>query len=99
MKKIQDLVDKIDDELKGAQEYAEEAIIYKAKGNNQWSSKYRTMAEQELNHAITIHDRAIEEIEQIKTVYEAPAEMEKKWEECHKLYVDKAARIRVMLTM
>lgn len=98
MKKIQELIDWIDDELDGAKCYAEKYIYYKAKGN-QWYSKFHTMAEDELKHADLIHQLAVEEIDEISNVFKAPAEMQKAWDESHVKYVDKAAWIKQMLSM
>lgn len=98
MKKIKELVDWIDDELEGAKCYAEKYVYKKAKGS-QWANQFHTMAEDELKHAEIIHRLAVEEIEQLNTVFKAPEEMQAKWDESHKAYVEKAAWIRQMLAM
>ena len=97
MRLIAKLVDNIDEELESAQEYAERYIYEKSRGNSSLAGRYRDMAAQELEHALVIHNQAVEEIDRIKEVYKAPAEMEKKWEESHKEYVDKMARIKTMI--
>ena len=99
MKKIQKLADQICEELEGAQEYAECYLDFKAKGSSAWASKYKSMAEDELKHASIIHERAVEEIGQLSKVYTPPVEMEEKWTEVHKTYVQKAAWIKQMLNM
>lgn len=99
MKKISRLAKQINEELEGAQCYAESYLDYKAKGVTAWASRYKSMAEDELKHAGFIHDRAVEEITELSKVYTPPVEMEKKWEECHKGYVEKAAWIKQMLAM
>lgn len=99
MKRIQDLVDKIDDEICGAKEYAEEYLTFKAKGNSTWSGRYKSMAEDELKHSMYIHDRTIEEINELKKVYTPPVEMEEKWNEAHKKYIERVAWIKQMLAM
>ena len=99
MKKIQKIADQICEELEGATEYIECALDFKVQGNSNWYSKYKSMAEQELSHAMILHDRAVEEITLLKKVYTPPVEMEKKWEEIHKTYVEKAAWIKQMMAM
>lgn len=98
MKVIKDLIDWIDEELEGAKCYAEKYVYHKAKGN-QWSSTFRSMAEDELKHAEDLHRFAVEEIESINTVFTAPAEMQDKWNESHTKYVERSAWIRQMLSM
>lgn len=99
MKCIQKLVDQMCEEIQGAADYAEEALMFKAKGNTSWASKYKQMAEQELSHATNIHDRAVEEIGALSKVYTPPAEMEEKWTAAHKTYVEKFAWVKQMVGM
>lgn len=99
MTKIQRLVDHIDDELCGAKDYAETYLEYKALGNMQWASKYKEMANDELKHAMYIHDITVSEIDTLSKVYTPPTEMEDKWEKSHKEYVEKVAWIKQMLAM
>ena len=99
MTKIKELVDQIDEEIEGAKCYAETYLDYKAKGNSTWSNKYKSMSEDELRHATIIHDRAVEEINELSKVYTPPVEMQKAWDESHKLYVEKVAWIKQMLAM
>lgn len=98
MKKIQELVDWIDDELEGAKCYAEKYVYKKAKGS-QWAGTFHSMAEDELKHAENIHRLAVEEIETLNKVFTAPDEMQEAWDKAHKEYVEKAAWIRKMLDM
>lgn len=99
MKKIQVLVDQIDEEIEGAKDYAEIYLDYKAKGNSNWASKYKSMAEDELRHAMYIHERAVEEITELNKVYTPPVDMQEKWDVSHKKYVERVAWIKQMLAM
>ena len=99
MKKIQKLVDQMCEELESAQEYAECFLDFKARGNSTWASKYKGMAEDELKHAMIIHERAVDEIGVLSKVYTPPVEMEKKWEESHKTWTEKTAWIKTMLAL
>ena len=99
MTKINELVDRIDDELNDAKDYAEDYLSYKAKNNTNWANRYKEMSMDELKHAGFIHDRAVEEIDELQRVYTPPQEMIDKWNSAHKKYIEKAAWIRQMLSM
>lgn len=98
MRVIKELADWMNEEIGSAKDYAEKYLALKAKGN-QWATKFKTMAEDELKHASVIHDYTVEEINQLKTIYTPPVEMLDKWEADHKKYVEKAAWVKQMLTM
>ena len=99
MRKIQVLVDQINEEIEGAKCYAETYLEYKAKGNSAWAAKYKGMADDELRHATIIHDRSVEEINELSKVYTTPVEMQKAWDESHKMYIERVAWIKQMLSM
>lgn len=99
MTKIKKLADEISEELDSAKEYAENHLMYKAKGNDEWSKRFFEMANDELKHADYLHDLAVEEIDELRKVYTPPQEMLEKWDADHKKYVEKAAWIKQMLAM
>lgn len=99
MKKIKKLVHMINEELEGAKCYAEKYIEFKVDNKSAWSSKFKEMANDELNHAMQLHTLAIEEITEIKKIYVAPIEMQEKWDKSHEEYVQKVAWIKQMLMM
>ena len=99
MRSIKAYVEHIDEELEGAKDYAEKYVEAKAKGNMSMANKYKEMASDELRHAGYVHEFAVAEIDALSRVYTPPVEMQKKWEESHKEYVEKAAWIRQMLSM
>ena len=100
MTKIKKLIAHLDDESEGAKEYAEKSLEYKALGNSDRYTKYRQMANDELNHAMIIHEIAVQDIEALKAVYpQIPNEMMDKWETAHKVYVERVAWIKQMLSM
>ena len=100
MKIIKTLVDHIDDELCGAQEYAEEYVAKKVMNETSLASKYKEMSTDELKHATYIHDMVVEEIKKIQGAGIAPpAEMLEKWNIEHKKYIEKVAWIKQMLTL
>lgn len=100
MRSIQKLAHRIQEELEDAQRYAELYVEKKAAGKQQWASKFQKMAEDELQHAAYLHEFAVAEIDQLKTVFKSPpASMMDAWESEHKAYVEKAAWIKQMLSM
>ena len=99
MTRIKELVDKIDEELEGAKDYAEEYLTFKAKGDATWANRYKEMSTDELKHAGYIHERAVAEIEELRKVYTPPEDMLAKWNSDHKKYIEKTAWIKQMLTM
>ena len=99
MTRIKELADRIKDELCSAKEYAEEYLSFKAKGDGGWANRYKEMALDELKHADFIHERAVNEIEELRKVYTPPEDMLAKWDADHKKYVEKSAWIRQMLSM
>lgn len=99
MRSIKAYVEHIDEELEGAKDYAEKYVEAKAKGNVSMANKYKEMASDELRHAGYVHEFAVAEIDALSKVYTPPVEMQKKWEESHREYVEKAAWIRQMLSM
>ena len=99
MRKIQKLVDGINEELEGAKHYAECYVEKKAAGKTQWANRFHSMAEDELAHAGYLHELAVEEIDNIRTVFKPTEEMQDKWDEAHKHYVACAAWVKQMLAM
>lgn len=99
MKRIRKLVDKLNEEICGAKEYAEMYIESKAKNDSQWASRYSEMAEDELRHATYIHELCMDEIEKIKKIFNPPIEMVERWDKAHKKYVEKVTVIKQLLAM
>ena len=100
MRRIKEYVDRINEELEDAKEYAESYIEWKSRtdGNN-FAIKYKEMAMDELKHANYIHDIALEEIDRLETVYTPTEEMLEMWKKSHAKYVEKTAWIKTMLNM
>lgn len=98
MKYIDELIEKIDDEIDGAMEYAEDSIVYKAMGNMARASQFREMAMQELNHATILRDYSIQDVEALKKVHSSLSEEDKEcWERCLKKSNERMAIIRNMV--
>ena len=100
MKKIKDYIEKMNDEIEGSKEYIEKALWYKAKGDATRYTKYKEISIQELGHAMTIHQFAAEDIEDLKRVYpDVPEAMQDAWDKAHNEYVEKVAWIKQMQNM
>ena len=100
MTKIKKYVDDIAEELGGAKTYMEKALEYKASGDTNRYNGYKEMSVQELNHAMRLHEYAVQDIEKLRTVYpEIPTEMQDKWDHSHREFVEKTAWIKQMQAM
>lgn len=97
MKKIKRLVKLIDDEIEGAECYAERYLESKADGDSEMASRYHDMANDELKHMGYLHDYTVKEIEKISKVFQPPSDMINKWDEEHEKYLDKVDYIKSML--
>ena len=100
MTKIKKYVEGISEELDDAKKYIEKALEYKSMGNGDRYNGYKAMSIQELEHANRLHDYAVQDIEQLKSVYpEIPQKMMDAWEKSHVDFVEKTAWIRQMQAM
>lgn len=99
MQYIKELVEHLDEEVEGAKEYAEKYLRLRATGDTSLASKYKSMAEDELRHAMIIHDEATAEVDRLSKVYTPPVEMMEKWKYEHEKAIEKVAWIKQMLAM
>lgn len=96
---IKKYVERIEEELEDAKEYAEKYVEHKVNGETQTAMRYKEMSNDELKHAMYIHEWATQAIAKISETVTPPAEMLEKWEHEHKRYVDEVAHIKQMLAM
>lgn len=99
MRKIKRLVDQINEELEGAKDYAEKYVEAKVKGDATWANRYKEMAQDELKHAMYLHESVTALIAEVSKAVTPPPEMMEKWNAEHVLYVDHAAWIKQMLQL
>lgn len=99
MRKIKKFVDAISEEVEDAKEYAESYVEARAKGETGIANRYKEMAEDEIKHAMYLHEMVVAEIKEISKVYTPPADMEEKWTKAHKEYVESIALVKQMLAM
>ena len=98
MKRIGTLVNDVNDEICGAKDYAERYLQAKVDGDGSWANRYKEMANQELQHAMWLHELSVQEINKLKEVYTAPAYMQKKWDETHAKYMETVEFVKDMLS-
>lgn len=99
MYKIKELADDIKEELCGAKDYANCYVEQKVAGNTAWANRFKEIANDELRHAMYLHELAVEEINKVEKVINPPTEMLKKWDTTHAEYVETSAWIKQMLTL
>ena len=99
MRKILDYLDQINDELYNAKEYAENYLQFKVEGNQEWSMKYKKMAEDELQHALNIRELAVLNMEKLKAVYTPPTSFQETYDKTNSNYIEKVAWIKQMLAI
>ena len=97
MNYIDDMIDKLEEEVEGAVDYAEESIKCRAKGHTDRANRYKSMALDEISHAEAIRNFTTQDIEEIKRVYTLPAEDEEKWHKAHRKFNEIIAAIKLML--
>lgn len=99
MKEIKMIAEQIRDELDVAEEYAKEAARLKTTRSNDASS-YADMARQELGHAETLHKMAVRLIDkETESGAAVPSAMQAVWDWEHERMLDRAARIKTLLSM
>lgn len=104
MRYIKGLIEQMDEELEGAKDYAERYVYQKSLGNMQSESvrnatRYKEMAQEELKHAMYIHDMVVSEVARLEPEYRPTEAMREAWEHSHNEYVEETAKIKTMLTM
>ena len=99
MRSIKYFVDAISEEIEDAKEYAEKYVECKAKGDMHTANRYKEMSNDELKHAMWLHEMAVAEITEISKVYVAPIAMQEAWDKSHREFTEKTAWIKQMLTM
>lgn len=99
MKIIKMLVEQIEEEACGAEEYAKKAMQYKDE-DKALADTYSKLAEVELQHVDLLHTQAVRIINAWKSKgNEVPVAMQAIYDWEHQKSVDHIARVRVMLNM
>lgn len=103
MRKILEYLDQIDDEIESAKGYAETYLEYKVdktkERSEEFATKYKSMAEDEIRHAAFLHDVATMRVSEVSEVYTLPVDVLNLWEKSHHKYIEKIAWIKQMLEM
>lgn len=97
MREIKQLIERIEDELAGAEKYAELAMEHRYI-NDSLSAVYSSHAYEELAHADELHSEAVMLIKEARANGEKPTqEMLDKWAKEHKLFIEQTENIRAKL--
>lgn len=100
MRSIAKIVDWIDDEIDGSEQYAAAAISAKDANDMESCRIYADMATAELNHADALHTIVVRKIREVESNgADVPAGMMEIWNWKHEKYIDRVAKARVMLQM
>ena len=98
MKIIENMISHLEEEVDGAEEYAEKFIEAKARGNMARANKYKEMANDELKHAGYLHDMFVSDVEEINHVYKMTESESETWERGHKRITEKMAMVKQILS-
>lgn len=97
MKIIAKIVDFIDDELEGAEDYAKCAIKYKAE-HPKLAAKLNELADQEMGHMRQLHTEVVRLIDEYRaTKGEPPKEMLAVYNYEHEKQIEKAAKVKHLI--
>lgn len=103
MRKLLEYLDQINEEIESAKDYAETYLEYKVdkpnKRSEEFATKYKSMAEDEIKHAVFLHDIATLRVSEVGEVYTLPVDVLDVWNKSHQNYVERTAWIKQMLTM
>lgn len=99
MRKILEYLEKINDELFDAREYAEIYLQMRVEDKEELAMKFKTMSEEELTHASIMRDLVIQNMKKIKMVYNPPAEFEENLTKSDANFDKKMAQINQLLSM
>ena len=96
MKTIHEISDMIEDEIEGAEEYAEKAVHLKEK-NPSLAKTFYDISLDEVKHIGLLHDEVKKLIEAHRKEHgEPPAPMMAVYEHLHQKHMDKVAYIKVL---
>lgn len=96
MKVIEQIADMIDEEIEDAMKYARCAI--QNDSDVELSRTYRTLAGEELGHAMRLHEQVVRLIKKYRDEHgEPPEKMMDRYEYMHERHMKKYADVKVLL--
>lgn len=99
MRLVLDYLDRMENELEDAKEFAESFLQYKAENKIDLAEKYKEMSEDELKHASYIRDISIKKFDELKSCYIPPVKLEEIWSKKQIKFIEDTAWIKQMLSM
>ena len=99
MEKIQEISDKIEEELEDACDYIDLALEYK-ESDKGTADMYDQLALEEMGHMEKLHKRVVDLISEYRKEHgEPPPEMQWRYDYLHKIHIAKATKIKVKQMM
>lgn len=99
MKKIEEISNEIEDELKDACKYIDKALQCKESDKTSGDMYYQLSVE-EMGHVDRLHKRVVDLISDYRKDHgDPPPEMQWRYDYLHKIYMDKATEIKVKQMM
>lgn len=98
MREIKEYTDEIKEEFEGAKKYAKKAVKCKELGDKETGKMYYDMANDEMRHAMNIHNLAVKAVEKARETVTPPQYMLDMWNEKHDYYMEEVAKIKYMLS-
>ena len=104
MKEIKNIVCYIKEELQDSKKYLDKAADAKAQGSMEIYQTAYKLGQEELNHALSWHDVAVNLINRKKQEMQAKGEqvpqfMLDMWNDEHKYYIEEAAKLKYMIEL
>ena len=97
MKKIEQIADYIDEEINDAMKYARCAI--QNDDDAELAKTYRTLSNEELGHAMRLHDEVVRLIKKYRDEHgEPPQKMMERYEYIHERQMRRYADVKVLLS-
>lgn len=87
------------EEIEGVKNYAIDALEYR-KSDPELAKLYHDLAETEYDHAIKLHEQAVQKIKEIEeTDVSIPSFMKSKWDDAHEEMIEKAKEAKTFMDM
>lgn len=97
MRIIQQMSDRIKEEIKDAHTYASWALDLKDSDKDH-ADLYYTLAQEELKHMEMLHDQVVKDIANYRKEHgEPPADMMIRYDVLHKIHMDDAREVKLMI--
>lgn len=97
MKIIEKMIERLNEEVDGAEDYAEIYIENKARGNHSRANRFKEMALDELKHASYLREMDIADLNDISRIHTLSESDQELWGRGHRLASERIAIVKQML--